>query len=86
MIKIVQLVVCAFLWQQSCGYKIVGIFPAPSKSHYYIGHALMKGLAAQGHEVTVISPFQEKKPIKNYKEVFLEHSWDMSRQGQFRAI
>ncbi|XP_055308683.1 UDP-glucosyltransferase 2-like [Sitodiplosis mosellana] len=56
-------------------YKFLAILPIPSRSHYYIGQNLMKGLAEDGHEVTVISPFKEKTPIKNYKEVFLEHNW-----------
>ena len=55
-----------------CAYKILAFLPVPSESHYYIGHNLMKALAAEGHEVTVISPFKEKKPIGNYTEVFLE--------------
>lgn len=63
-------------------YRILGIYPVPSKSHYYVGHALMKGLALEGHEVTVISPFRVKKPIPNYTEVFLENSWESSRQGK----
>lgn len=63
-------------------YKFLGVLPIPSKSHYYIGHNLLKGLAEEGHDVTVISPFKEKNPIPNYKEVFLEHSWIVSRQGK----
>lgn len=42
----------------------------------------MKALAEEGHDVTVISPFKEKHPIPNYKEVFLEHSWTESRKGK----
>lgn len=63
-------------------YKFLGILPTASKSHYYIGHNLLKGLAEEGHDVTVMSPFQEKNPIPNYKEVFLEHSWIESRRGK----
>lgn len=61
-------------------YKILAILPVPSKSHYYIGQNLMKGLADDNHDVTVISPFKEKTRIKNYKEVFLEHTWAESRK------
>lgn len=62
-------------------YKILAVLPVTSRSHYYIGHNLMKGLAEDGHDVTVISPFKQNVPIKNYKEVFLEHSWEMSRRS-----
>ena len=70
------------LYQNVSGYRFLGVLPIASKSHYYIGHNLLKGLALEGHEVTVISPFKEKKPIPNYNEVFLEHSWVLSRQSK----
>lgn len=37
---------------------ILGIFPAPSKSHYIVGSALLKGLAGKGHDVTMISAYK----------------------------
>lgn len=63
-------------------YKILGVFICPSRSHYYVGHALMKGLADDGHEVTIVSPFTQKKPIKNYNEVLLEDSWKEYEKGK----
>lgn len=62
-------------------YKILGIFPTVSPSHYYVGKALMKGLAADGHEVTIISPFKEKNPIPNYTEIYLEGFYDSVVDG-----
>ncbi|KAJ6649556.1 UDP-glucosyltransferase 2 [Pseudolycoriella hygida] len=56
-------------------FKILGVFPCPSRSHYSVGHALMKGLADDGHEVTMVSPFSQTKSIENYTEILLEHSW-----------
>lgn len=50
-------------------YKILGIFHTHSKSHYIAGGALMKGLAEKGHDVTVISPFPQEKPLKNFRDV-----------------
>lgn len=64
-------------------YKILAVLPVTSKSHYYIGGNLMKAMAEQGHEVTVISPFSEEKPISNFTEVLLETSWEKSRQSKF---
>jgi len=40
-----------------------------SKSHHTVGFALAKGLAAAGHEVTLISPFPQKKPVKNLFDI-----------------
>lgn len=66
------------------GYKFLAVLPVTSRSHYYIGHNLMKGLADEGHEVTVVSPFKQKTTIKNYNEVFLENSWEMSRKSKYQ--
>jgi len=35
---------------------ILGIFPTPSISHQLPFQAIMKALAARGHQITVISP------------------------------
>lgn len=51
------------------GYKILGIFPTMAKSHYITGGALMKGLAAAGHEVSVISAFPQEKPLQNFRDI-----------------
>ncbi|EDW66951.1 UDP-glycosyltransferase UGT5 [Drosophila virilis] len=51
------------------GYSFLLISPTAAKSHFYVGQALAKGLVAAGHEVTVVSPFPQKKPIKNYVDV-----------------
>ncbi|CAD7081071.1 unnamed protein product [Hermetia illucens] len=40
-----------------------------AKSHFIVGSALMKGLAEKGHDVSVISPFPLKKPLKNYRDI-----------------
>ncbi|XP_058461853.1 UDP-glycosyltransferase UGT5-like [Malaya genurostris] len=55
--------------------KILGVFPTTSKSHYTVGSALMKALAKKGHEVTVISPFPQKKQLKNYHDITTTNVW-----------
>lgn len=78
--------VLLIIWCISCetveSFRFLAILPVTSKSHYYIGHNLMKSLAEDGHDVTVISPFEANEPIKNYNEVFLEHSWEISRKSK----
>ncbi|XP_037817464.1 UDP-glycosyltransferase UGT5-like [Lucilia sericata] len=53
-------------------YKYLAVLHTGAKSHFIFGSALMKRLAQKGHEVYVISPFPQIKPIKNYHDVFLE--------------
>lgn len=55
------------------GARVLGVFPVPGISHYILGRELMKGLADAGHDVTMISPFEEKEVPRNgsYKSVVL---------------
>ncbi|XP_034488821.1 UDP-glucuronosyltransferase-like [Drosophila innubila] len=45
------------------------VLPTGARSHYNVGSSLAKGLAAAGHQVTLISPFALKKPIENIIDV-----------------
>ncbi|PSN55487.1 hypothetical protein C0J52_02571 [Blattella germanica] len=60
-----------YILHLASGYKILGVFPHVAKSHFVMAEELMKGLAARGHEVTVISHFPQKKPIPNYTDISL---------------
>uniref|UniRef100_A0A4Y0BFN0 UDP-glucuronosyltransferase n=1 Tax=Anopheles funestus TaxID=62324 RepID=A0A4Y0BFN0_ANOFN len=57
--------------------KILSIFPTMSKSHWILGSSLMKELAQNGHEVTVISPFPLKNAPKNYRHVDVPYRTQM---------
>ncbi|XKL67571.1 hypothetical protein PGB90_003062 [Kerria lacca] len=49
--------------------KILGIFPTYSKSHYLMNQPITKGLAARGHNVTIISHFKSESNLNNYEEI-----------------
>ncbi|KAJ8918827.1 hypothetical protein NQ315_011113 [Exocentrus adspersus] len=53
--------------------KILVVFPMAAPSHYILGNALARGLAEAGHDVTMVSPFEEKNPPKKgkYRDVVL---------------
>ena len=51
--------------------RILGIFPLPAKSHSVMTEALMRGLAARGHQVDVLTPFPVKNPPPNYRDISL---------------
>lgn len=46
------------------------------KSHWIIGHSVMKSLANAGHEVWVASPFPIKEPIANYHDILVPNESD----------
>lgn len=52
-------------------YKILCLSPHVAKSHFIMAEALMKGLAARGHKVTMVSHFPQKTPIPNYRDISL---------------
>lgn len=63
-------------------YKILGIFPFGSKSHYAIGEATLRALNEAGHEVTMISVFEPKKPIKNYRQIKIADVFDNQEKSE----
>jgi glucuronosyltransferase len=54
--------------------RILGIFSMNSKSHFVMFEALLKGLAARGHQVYVVGHFPQKKQIPNYTDINVEDS------------
>ncbi|KAK9890921.1 hypothetical protein WA026_012262 [Henosepilachna vigintioctopunctata] len=71
---------CIYIAQ---GAKILGIFPVLSKSHYTVGNVLLKELARRGHDVTMISPFEEnnKPPNASYRDIKLKFEIDKEVKG-----
>lgn len=64
--------ICLWTILSTCqGYRILGLFPFPGKSHFVMFEHLMKALAKKGHQVDVISTFPLKKPYPNYKDIIV---------------
>lgn len=78
---LVTLLLVAVLLQGIPAANILGIFPTTSKSHYITSGALMKSLAAAGHNVTMISQFSEKKPIPNFRPYTLDGLKEALEEG-----
>jgi len=65
------------------GARILAVFPFPSHSHIIVCSGLTKALAARGHELVVVSPFTEKKPIPNYTEIDIMPALKKSKDKSF---
>ena len=61
--------------EESEGARILGAFDFNGKSHFIMFEALLKGLAARGHQVYVVGHFPQKKPIPNYTDISVEGSY-----------
>lgn len=61
------LIIITILVQSCLAYNVLGIFPTPAKSHYLGAKVLLHGLAADGHNVTVIGPFPPTEIITNFE-------------------
>lgn len=53
--------------------RILLVWQLGGRSHYMLGNALAKGLANAGHDITMISPFQDTIAPKNgsYRNIVL---------------
>ncbi|XP_058056928.1 UDP-glycosyltransferase UGT5-like [Anopheles bellator] len=67
-------------------YKVLGLFPHPGQSHFHFFEPILKGLAAAGHEVTVVSHFPDKSPPPNYVDVPLEGMTSLSDSVSFELF
>ncbi|XP_011500238.1 PREDICTED: UDP-glucuronosyltransferase 2B13-like isoform X2 [Ceratosolen solmsi marchali] len=67
---IILLLVCSFHIQNSYGkFKILAIMPFNGKSHFFVSDVLFEALAQRGNDVTVLSHFPKKTPVKNYHDI-----------------
>lgn len=53
--------------------KILALFHMASKSHYILGTEYLKSLAENGHNVTMVSPYNDNPIVTNgsYREIVL---------------
>lgn len=60
------------------GYKLLVVFPAPSRSNFNLGSALGRGLADAGHDVTILMPYEDKYVPTNgtYRSIVLEEIFE----------
>lgn len=56
------------------GAKILSVFGYPGPSQYIMASALLKALAERGHEVTSLSTFPQKTPVKNFRDIVIEEN------------
>ncbi|CAG9767336.1 unnamed protein product [Ceutorhynchus assimilis] len=73
-ISLLILLCLMYFFKFSNGARLLGIFAMPGNSHYILAEKLMKGFAAAGHNVTMISPYPTKGVPKNasWEDVVLE--------------
>lgn len=67
-----EYLLCIVLFPYINGYKILGLFPHPATSHFNVFQPILRRLADDGHEVTVVSHFPDPNSSKNYKDLTLQ--------------
>ncbi|XP_052895913.1 uncharacterized protein LOC128303099 [Anopheles moucheti] len=63
------------------GANILCLMAVPSPSHHIWNRVLVDALAAQGHNLTVVSPDIELKPKPNVTYIHLEKTYDAIHEG-----
>ncbi|XP_067640004.1 UDP-glycosyltransferase UGT5-like [Eurosta solidaginis] len=53
--------------------KILSVFPFTGPSEYLCVEPLLKKLAERGHEVTSVTTFPQKTPLKNFRDIVLKN-------------
>ncbi|XP_075217447.1 UDP-glucosyltransferase 2-like [Lycorma delicatula] len=73
--KVLQLAVILTTYNVCSESANILAFPTfPGYSHFIIIEPLLKALASRGHNVTVVSYFPQKTPIKNYHDIDVSHT------------
>ncbi|XP_063706101.1 UDP-glucosyltransferase 2-like [Culicoides brevitarsis] len=72
-----------FIVLTCASYKILVIHPTPSISHQLAPHAIIKGLAAAGHEVTFVTSIPIKTDSPNIRHVHLEYLHELWKKFDF---
>lgn len=58
--------------------RILVVHTTPTASHLIVGKALYKELAIRGHEVTVITTYPLETPLKNYRDIQIPISQEVT--------
>lgn len=66
----------------SDGFKVLGVLPYDSSSHIKIGEAIMKTLAENFNNVTVISPQPQNQELHFYKDVSIAYGTSDFEYGE----
>ncbi|XP_036332210.1 UDP-glycosyltransferase UGT5-like [Rhagoletis pomonella] len=66
--------------------KILAVFPFSGPSQYICVQAYLKTLAARGHEVTTVSMFPQKTPLKSFRDIVLRKEEDEHEDMIIEAI
>ncbi|KAJ9601569.1 hypothetical protein L9F63_000312, partial [Diploptera punctata] len=57
---------------------ILSFFPVHPESHRIVKSALMTELASRGHNVTIVSPYEENNALPNYEEIIIKEVLQLS--------
>ncbi|KAK5648758.1 hypothetical protein RI129_003650 [Pyrocoelia pectoralis] len=77
MLNVTKMYVALFLLLQTVlGANILHIAPIGTQSHHIWNRALAFGLSKKGHNVTMLSHFEEKEKFKNFHIILLEGYFD----------
>lgn len=67
-LNLVTIISCIYFCQ--C-YNILVVMPASGRSHFHFLEPLLKALTVRNHNLTVVSFFQHKEKLQNYREVLI---------------
>jgi glucuronosyltransferase len=81
--KLTSLLIFISFISSICGFKVLGVFPYFSKSHFAIGSAIVESLHEAGHDITVISPFPKKNKVPRYHDISVVDFYEKNDEGLY---
>ncbi|XP_011193322.2 UDP-glucosyltransferase 2 [Zeugodacus cucurbitae] len=80
------------LWILACATKslesakILAVFPFTGPSQYICVQSYLRTLASRGHEITSVSAFPQKTPLKNFRDITLQIEQSHHDESVINAI
>lgn len=64
--------------------RIFSVLSFGSHSHFTLGSSILRALHDANHSITVVSPFPNKIPMKNYREISTADILEKFKKGKFK--
>jgi len=85
-LKIFNVLLIFSICSLSNGLRIFGVLSFGSHSHFTLGNSILETLHEANHEITVVSPFPRKVPMKNFREISTADTLDNFKNGESKKM
>ena len=66
--------------------RIFAVLSFGSHSHFTLGNSILETLHEANHEITVVTPYLKKVPMKNFREISTADTLDKFKNGEKKLL